>query len=172
MARRRSSVHASSSAYQRCKGVDSRNGPTLHGSAVLVGARAIVIRGPSGAGKSLLALRLMEQATAGTPVFARLVADDRMHVEARNGRLLIRPAENLAGLIEVRGLGLRRLPFEPVAVAGLLVDLAAIDAERMPPCLAGTIRGVTLPRLAVAAGVDPLPLIGAALNPRCEPIEP
>src|SRR5262245_52845111 len=97
--------------------------PTVHASAVLVGARAVLIRGPSGAGKSRLALRLIEQATTGALLFVRLVGDDRVHVEPRNGRLLVRPAANLAGLIEVHGLGLRRLPFEPVAVAGLLVDL-------------------------------------------------
>ena len=38
----------------------------------------------------------------------------------------------LAGLIEVRGLGIRRLPYEPVAVVGLVVDLAAPDGERLP----------------------------------------
>ena len=64
--------------------------------------------------------------------FARLVGDDRVHAEAHNGRLLVRPAKSLAGLIEVRGLGIRRLPFEPVAVVGLVVDLAAADAERLP----------------------------------------
>jgi hypothetical protein len=138
----------------------------LHASAVLVGAHAVLIRGPSGAGKSLLALRLIDQSGAGTLRFARLVADDRVHAEACNGRLLLRPAENLAGLIEVRGLGLRRLPFEPVAVAGLLVDLSAADAERLPSgsVATGTVRGIVLPRLAVAPPVDPLPLVRAALE--------
>ena len=54
-----------------------------------------------------------------------------------DGRLLVRPAEHFAGLIEVRGLGLRRVPFEPVAVVGLVVDLAAADAERLPQPAAG-----------------------------------
>ena len=36
----------------------------------------------------------------------------------------------LAGLIEVRGLGIRRVPYEPVAVVGFLVELGAQDAER------------------------------------------
>ena len=40
--------------------------------------------------------------------------------------------QTLAGLIEIRGLGIRRLPFEPVAVVGLVVDLGAADAERLP----------------------------------------
>lgn len=136
--------------------------PTLHASAVLVGARAVLIRGPSGSGKSRLALRLLD---AGGGRFARLVADDRTAVTAAGGRLLARPAETLAGLIEVRGLGLRRLPHEPVAVVGLVVDLADPAAERMPqdPATIVTIQGVTLPRLGLPAGVDPLPVVLAAI---------
>lgn len=133
--------------------------PTIHASAVLVGARAVLIRGPSGSGKSRLALALIEVATQGLIPFARLVADDRVHVEARHGRLLVRPAVALAGLIEVRGLGIRKLPYEPVAVAGLLVDLGQPDAERLPnpDRHAPAISGLTLPYLAVATGSDPLP---------------
>ena len=105
--------------------------PTVHASAVLAGRRAVLIRGPAGAGKSQLALGLVQAADTGLLQFARLVGDDRVHLEARHGRLLVRPAAALAGLIEVRGLGVRRLDYEPVAVVGLLVYLAAEDAERI-----------------------------------------
>ena len=138
---------------------------TIHASAVLVGARAVLIRGPSGAGKSRLALALIEAAHAGTLRFARLVGDDRVHLEGVNGRLLVRPAAKLAGLIEVRGLGIRQMPFEPVAVVGLVVDLQSADGERLPAAaLRDTeVGGIRLPRLAVAAGVEPLPVVLAAL---------
>ena len=87
-------------------------------------------------------------------------------MESHSGRLLVRPAPALAGLIEIRGLGIRRLPFEPVAVVGLVVDLAAADAGRLPAETAGNaqIAGVTLPRLAVAAGNGALPLVLAHLR--------
>ena len=135
----------------------------MHASAVLVGARAVLIRGPSGSGKSRLALALIAGRGAALLPFARLVADDRVQLEACHGRLLVRPAPALAGLIEVRGLGIRRLPYEPVAVVGLVVDLAAADAERLPRCRAqATIAGIPLPRLAVAPGADPLPLVWPA----------
>ena len=49
----------------------------------------------------------------------------------------MRPAEALAGMLEIRGLGIRRLPYEAVAVVGLVVDLAAADAERYPAPEAG-----------------------------------
>jgi hypothetical protein len=139
---------------------------TIHASAVLIGAKAALIRGPAGCGKSRLAFDLIEAARSGTLPFVLLAADDRVEVEARHGRLLLRPAPALAGLIELRGLGIRRLPFEPVAVAGLIVDLAAADAARLPAREAGeaVIAGIALPRLAVAAGVSALPLLRAFLG--------
>lgn len=139
--------------------------PTVHASAVLVGPRAVLIRGPSGAGKSRLALALLASADAGGLPFARLVGDDRCRLEPRHGRLLVRPAAELAGLIEVRGLGIRRLPFEPLAVVGLVVDLAAPDGERLPEGASQQVilEGVEIARLAVAPGIKPFPLVLAAL---------
>ena len=140
--------------------------PTVHATAVLIGPRAVLIRGPSGAGKSRLALALLDAATAGQLPFARLIGDDRCHVEARHGRLLVRPATELAGLIEAHGLGIRRLAHEPVAVVGLVIDLAAEDAGRMPSAASGrtTIAGIEVARLAVAPGAEALRLALAALT--------
>ena len=140
---------------------------TIHASAVLVGSRALLIRGPSGSGKSRLALDLISAADAGQLRFVRLVADDRAEIEAAAaGRLLVRPAASLAGLIELRGLGIRRLPYESVAVVGLVVDLAAADAQRLPAPEQRqvVIAGVALPRLAVDAVAPALPLVIAALH--------
>ena len=136
--------------------------PTIHASAVLIGAKAALIRGPAGSGKSQLAWDLV----SGALPFARLVADDRAHIENKAGRLLVRPAPALAGLIEIRGLGIRRLPYEPVATVGLIVDLAAADADRLPASQTGQIslEGVALPRLAVAPGQFALPLLQAFLG--------
>jgi HPr kinase/phosphorylase len=140
--------------------------PSIHASAVLIGARAVLIRGPAGSGKSRLALALLTAAKQGLLPFARLVADDRAHVEVVQGRLLVRPAPALAGLIEVRGLGIRHLLHEPLAVVGLVADLGQPDAERLPDPAQreAKIEGITLPRLAVAAGSDALPLVLAYLQ--------
>jgi HPr kinase/phosphorylase len=138
---------------------------TIHASAVLVGPRAVLIRGPSGSGKSRLAFDLIS--AAGGPLrFARLVADDRAELEAAGGRLLVRPARALAGLIEVRGLGIRRLPYEPVAVVGLVVDLAAADVQRLPgpQQTRVTIDGVPLARVALAFEEAALGRVIAALH--------
>jgi serine kinase of HPr protein (carbohydrate metabolism regulator) len=137
---------------------------TIHATAVLVGPRAVLIQGASGSGKSRLALALMNAAQSKALQFARLVADDRVHVEAHHGRLLVRPAAALAGLLEVRGLGIRRVAYESAAVVGLVVDLGAADAERLPVARTATVLGITLPRLAVAVGQDALPLMLAHLR--------
>ncbi len=139
---------------------------TIHASAVLIGAKAILIRGPSGSGKSRLVWDLLQAAEQGVLPFARLVADDRAFVETQNGQLLVRPAPALAGIIEIFGLGIRRLPYEPVATVGLVVDLAAPDADRIPPAGAEktTISGIILPRLSVAEGTAALPLVLAFMR--------
>ena len=138
--------------------------PTVHASAVLTGARAVLIRGPAGAGKSRLALALIAAAQSGLIRFARLIGDDRVHLEPAHQRLLVRPAATLTGLIEVRGLGIRRLDYEPVAAVGLVVDLAAPDAERLPEAAQTDVLGIALPRVAIAPGIDPLPPVLAALT--------
>jgi HPr kinase/phosphorylase len=139
---------------------------TVHASAVLVAARAVLIRGPSGSGKSRLALALIAAGETQLLPFTRLVADDRVELETCNGRLLARPPDTLAGLLEMRGLGIRLIPHEPVAVVGMVVDLAAADAQRMPTAVERetVIAGVSLPRLAVTSGEDPMPLVMALLR--------
>src|SRR5882757_1033218 len=111
---------------------DSPTG-TVHASAVLVGDRAVLIRGPSGSGKSRLAFDLILGGRAGQIPPAVLVGDDRVHLDVDKAQLVVRPARELAGLIEIRGLGIRRCDFAEKAIVGLVVDLCAEDAERLPP---------------------------------------
>ena len=139
-------------------------GATVHASAVLVGARAVLIRGPSGAGKSRLAWELIEAGRTAAAGFARLVGDDRVHLQVAGGRLLVRPSGTLAGRIELRGVGIVRRDHEACAVVGLVIDLAAADAERLPLEGKAVVKGVTLPRLAVAPGIAPLPLVLAMVT--------
>ncbi len=139
---------------------------TIHASAVLIGRKAALIRGPAGSGKSQLVWNLLQAAVQGALPFARLVADDRAHVQHHSGRLLVRPAPALAGMIEIRGLGIRRLAYEPIAVVGLVVDLAAEDATRHPDTKGcqTVIGGVSLPRLSIPAGIAAQPMVLAFLK--------
>ena len=139
---------------------------SVHASAVRVGTRAVLIRGPSGAGKSRLALDLILAGRAGQIATAMLIGDDRVHLTASDGRLMVRPALELAGLIEIRGLGIRRCDFVDEAVVDLVVDLAAADAERLPPseALQTQISGIKIPRIPVGVGFAAFPLVAAALT--------
>ncbi len=113
----------------------------LHASCVQLGGVGVVLLGASGVGKSDLALRLID---AG----AQLVADDQLRVEAGPAGLLGRPAENLAGLLEVRGLGIVRLPFCRVTPLGLVVELdVATPLPRLPEPSTYMLLGVGLNRL-------------------------
>src|SRR5262249_57081033 len=105
--------------------------PTVHASAVLAGARGVLIRGPAGSGKSQLALALILAAETGLLRFARLIGDDRLHLEVHHGRLVVRPAATLAGLIEGRGLRIRPPAYEPGAGVGLLGGPATGGREGM-----------------------------------------
>lgn len=141
-------------------------GASVHASAVKIGAHAVLIRGPSGGGKSRLAFDLIMAGRAGVVAKAELIGDDRVMLEAASGRLTARPVPELAGLIEVRGLGVRRCAFAAQGEVAVVVDLAASDAMRLPPPEAAraVIEGVTLPRIAVAPGWDALPLVVAFLT--------
>jgi HPr kinase/phosphorylase len=141
---------------------------SVHASAVLVGDRAVLIRGPSGSGKSRLAFDLILAGRAGQIPAATLVGDDRVYLEAARGQLVVRPTRELGGLIEVRGLGIRRCDFVEQAVVGLVVDLSAADADRMPAAgaLFASIDGVIVPRIPVSSAFQPLPLILAGLSTR------
>lgn len=125
--------------------------PTVHASCVAFGADGVLIRGASGSGKSTLALDLVRWARSERR-FGRLVADDRVRVEAVSGRLVASPPAALAGLVEIRGVGVVAAPSLSAVVVRLVVDL--VDApERLPAPeeLRTILAGITLPRLAVAA---------------------
>jgi serine kinase of HPr protein (carbohydrate metabolism regulator) len=140
--------------------------PSVHASAVKVGPLAVLIRGPSGSGKSRLAFDLIMAGRSGVIASAILIGDDRVHLATVGQEIVVRPAPLLAGLIEIRGLGIRRCDFVEHATVGLVVDLDASDAERLPPpeSLKTAIFGVEIPRIPVGRDDLPLPLVVAGLT--------
>ena len=103
----------------------------IHASAVVVGEAGVLIRGASGSGKSTLTDALMHEA-ARRGMFARLIGDDRVHVERVHQRLLVRGHPAIRGLIERRGQGIVRLDACDNAVVRLIVDLVTEPSERLP----------------------------------------
>lgn len=85
----------------------------------------VLLFGSPGAGKSEVALQLIEAGAA-------LVADDQVELTLGDGGLWGSPPAKIAGLIEARGIGLLRLPFEPRARVTLAVELLTGEPERMP----------------------------------------
>lgn len=141
---------------------------TIHASAVRTGDIGILIRGPSGSGKSRLAFQLILAGRAGHIPPTQLVGDDRLLLGTEKGRIVARPGPELHGLIEIRGLGVRRCAFIAHAAIGLVVDLGAHDAARMPEpdALTISLQGIKIPRIPVGTGIDALPLVAAALLTR------
>ena len=123
----------------------------VHASALVVGEAGLLVRGPSGSGKTGLALRLLDEGRRDGR-FTALVADDRVALSVRGGRLLARPHPAIAGLAERRGYGVVPVDHEPACVVRLVIDLVPAEAAERLPGPAGlrtVIAGIVLPRLAL-----------------------
>lgn len=118
----------------------------IHATCVadMRGGRAggILLLGASGSGKSDLALRLIDGGF-------RLVADDQVLIAADKGGLVARAPQPIAGLLEVRGVGLVRI--EPLAAARLCLAVRLDDADipRLPRPRTKMFCGVRLPLLSL-----------------------
>jgi serine kinase of HPr protein (carbohydrate metabolism regulator) len=104
--------------------------------------RGVLIEGPSGAGKSDLALRALDQGF-------RLVADDRVALWTLQDRLFGRAPDTLAGLMELRGLGVLGAPALPLSEVALIARCGA--PERLPDSETAEILGVVVPVVTLAA---------------------
>ncbi len=138
----------------------------LDGAAAAFGAPSdagILLTGESGSGKSELALRLIERG-------AKLVSDDRTRLRLENGCLRAEPVGELAGLLEVRHVGILQLPYAESARIGLVILLSkenllsrmpvrewydpphfAIPRESRPPMLRLWTQDASAPAKAAAA---------------------
>jgi len=109
-------------------------------TAVAIDERAVLIEGPPGCGKSSLALALIDRG-------ATLIGDDGVVLEAAGPRLMVRPHPRTHGLIEVRNVGLVRMPVREEAVAALVILLDAA-APRFVETAETVLRaGAALPML-------------------------
>ncbi len=130
----------------------------IHASAVLVGDKGVLITGPSGSGKSTLARRLLDFARIQGR-FAALIGDDRIRIEATEGRIIASPHAKIEGMIEIRGVGLAETNFVRTAVLDLLVSCQTVIKTRLPDGeeLKESVLGVLLPRIEVRPD-DPEPV--------------
>jgi serine kinase of HPr protein (carbohydrate metabolism regulator) len=117
---------------------------TVHASTVAADGRAVVIMGPSGAGKSDLALRLLDRGFT-------LVSDDQTLLKRNDDRLVASAPANIAGKLEIRGIGIVDMETVTNIPVALLVDLTSEimrlpDENRHRPIL-----GVSIPLISIDA---------------------
>ncbi len=116
-----------------------------HATTIAIEGQGIMLRGPSASGKSDLALRLIDQG-------AELVADDRTCLDLDEGKIIAYPPSVLAGKLEVRGLGILKLPYRDSCPVQLLVDLVPMDdIERLPLEKKVTYLGVEIRHIYLCA---------------------
>jgi serine kinase of HPr protein (carbohydrate metabolism regulator) len=117
---------------------------TLHASTVALDGRAVLITGRSGTGKSDLSLRLIDRGFT-------LVSDDQTIVRRDGNRLIANAPPNIAGKLEIRGIGIVDMEAQKDVPVGLLVELTN-EIQRLPDdSRERPVLGVALPLVSVDA---------------------
>jgi HPr kinase/phosphorylase len=98
----------------------------LHATTVAIGHAGVMIVGPAGSGKSSLALQMIA-------LGARLVADDQTCLASTDDGVIASAPATLRGLIEARFVGILNAPVQDSVAVRLVVDLAQVEASRLPP---------------------------------------
>ena len=119
-------------------------------SCVAIGGQAVLIRGAPGSGKSSLALALIDRG-------AVLVGDDGVTLESRAGRMWALPPPNIAGMIEIRNVGLVELNSTAAPLA-LVVRLDRDAPRFIEQASVAELLGDHVPELALFPDAASLPL--------------
>jgi serine kinase of HPr protein (carbohydrate metabolism regulator) len=102
----------------------SPSSESFHASSVATDGRAVLITGPSGSGKSDLALRLLDRGFV-------LVSDDQTIVRRDGEQLIASAPPQIAGKLEVRGIGIIDVDNAGDVRVALIVELMS-DMQRLP----------------------------------------
>ena len=117
---------------------------SMHATTVAIGGRAVLITGASGAGKSDLALRLLDRGFT-------LVSDDQTVVRRDGDRLMASAPPQIAGKLEVRGIGILDVETTTDVPVALLVELS-VDMDRLPDeTRERSVLGLALPLVTIDA---------------------
>jgi serine kinase of HPr protein (carbohydrate metabolism regulator) len=134
---------------------------SLHATCIALDGLGILLLGPPGSGKSSLALQMIDMPGLGSGshlLSTRLVADDQVLLERRGGDIIASAPASLAGLLEVRGLGLVKVEAMASTPLKLVVELATPAAtERMPGHRFTELLGVGLPLIGLDASLPAAP---------------
>lgn len=117
---------------------------TVHASTVATEGRAVMIMGPSGSGKSDLTLRLLDRGFT-------LVSDDQTIVKRLGERLVATAPPQLAGKLEIRGIGIVDMDHDSDIPVALVVELTS-HIQRLPDdSRERPILGVPVPLVSIDA---------------------
>ena len=134
----------------------SVHGTVIHGTAVAISGRAVLLTGPPGSGKTELALLLIDRG-------ARLIADDLVGIAisaTTPGMLLISlPLATAMGprqpRLALRHFGIVEVPYEdqpmPLSLVAELGVEGLADRQSLQPMLShyGPIEGLFVPKLVI-----------------------
>lgn len=113
----------------------------LHATTIMINQKAVVITGAAGCGKSDLALRLIDG--GGT-----LIADDQTQLSVIDGQLLAASPPSIVGLLEIRHVGIYKVPYITDIPVHLCVDAATgVRVDRLPPADTVEWLGCKVPRI-------------------------
>ena len=100
----------------------------IHASCISYKKKGVLFLGKSGSGKSDICLRMICNHNA------KLIADDRVNISLNKNKVYANYVENLAGLLEVRGVGILNFPY--YKKTQINIDVELVDSfdkvERLP----------------------------------------
>ena len=104
--------------------MDHKNKKNVHGTAVSIDGKGLLILGQSGSGKSQLALALI---THG----AKLISDDQVILIDTESEIILSAPKSISGKIEARFVGILKMPVL-IAPLYLVIDLDQKELDRLP----------------------------------------
>jgi len=138
--------------------MDPETSELKHGTFVKVGKLGVLILGNPGSGKSSLALALIDGDGRGIGSHAlttTLITDDqvRLWYDNTTAQVFGRPPKSIAGLLEIRGLGIAQIDYVRRYPVGLVVQIRPEDRiERLPdfPTTSINIMGLAIPMIEIS----------------------
>jgi serine kinase of HPr protein (carbohydrate metabolism regulator) len=114
----------------------------VHSTSVFWHDKGILITGKSGSGKSDLALRLIYEG-------AILISDDQTLLHDKITHIEMSSPTNIQGLLEVRGIGIIKVPYSSNIKLDYHINITNKPIERMPTKQTYTILNKSVPSIEI-----------------------